>query len=581
MKRFLFLLAMLCIGGLQGENLLIEAESLPTPGKWQLGTAGAASQRTFVEAREKNAVASGHFCFETPGTYYVWVRNMSFSESWRRATVAIDGRKASSVGDEKTTLDTPAWIWSKSKRPLIVAKGEHKVELFADAANARIDAILLTTDKNYAPEEGKMLPEGSFRRLLPTDVSALKGKLEIGIACDKPAIAYRCGETITFRLAPRCDGKPLTAGKIRYCLRGDDGKSTSGEFQLTEKTNSFTLQTTLDRPGFCRLTCDLVDDKGELLQSVDAAGRAYQAHFDGGAGAEIDRIPACPEPADFDAFWTAQKARLEAVPMVATVQKIDSHSDAEFTTYAIEINCAGNRPATGFLIMPNGAAEKTLKAEVHFDGYGIGFPAIPGAHRRKAGKMVFFVNAHGAPLKATREEYVQFFAERKNYALTGNETPEKCYFLNMVLRDLRATQYLVSRPEWNGVDLEVVGGSQGGLQSLWMAALEPRVSQCSVEVPWNCNIGGRTLGLMAPDWGIREYTPALGYFDAANHAKRIACRVDVSRAGLGDYTCPPSGIARMYYNLACPKSIKWYQNSNHSKVPENPEIFVVEGNEMK
>ena len=59
-------------------------------------------------------------------------------------------------------------------------------------------------------------------------------------------------------------------------------------------------------------------------------------------------------------------------------------------------------------------------------------------------------------------------------------------------------------------------------------------------------------------------------------AKRIKnARVEITRAGLGDYTCPPSGLAISYKNIASPnKSIKWVQGSDHGFVPAGSEVIV-------
>jgi len=57
----------------------------------------------------------------------------------------------------------------------------------------------------------------------------------------------------------------------------------------------------------------------------------------------------------------------------------------------------------------------------------------------------------------------------------------------------------------------------------------------------------------------RAYSSELDYYLPVNHARRIpaTCRVDITRAGLGDYICPPPGIATLYNALHCPKSICW------------------------
>ena len=76
------------------------------------------------------------------------------------------------------------------------------------------------------------------------------------------------------------------------------------------------------------------------------------------------------------------------------------------------------------------------------------------------------------------------------------------------------------------------------------------------------------------EWYLK-WVPALGYYDLANMAKRIpgTCRVRITRAGLGDYTCPPSGVAAFYNSLSCPKSIVWVQGSTHSEVPPVREAY--------
>ena len=86
-------------------------------------------------------------------------------------------------------------------------------------------------------------------------------------------------------------------------------------------------------------------------------------------------------------------------------------------------------------------------------------------------------------------------------------------------------------------------------------------------------MGGReTLKRNGMTWGVGE-TEALRYFDPVNMAKRVSpkCKLTVTRAGLGDYTCPPSGIAVLFNNLKCDKTINWVQGSTHGHVP--PEGF--------
>ena len=57
------------------------------------------------------------------------------------------------------------------------------------------------------------------------------------------------------------------------------------------------------------------------------------------------------------------------------------------------------------------------------------------------------------------------------------------------------------------------------------------------------------------------------------------CRVEITRAGLGDYCCPPSGVAILFNNIPGPKKINWVQGSTHGYVPPEPhQAFSIEGN---
>ncbi len=88
---------------------------------------------------------------------------------------------------------------------------------------------------------------------------------------------------------------------------------------------------------------------------------------------------------------------------------------------------------------------------------------------------------------------------------------------------------------------------------------------------WGCDFymtSGPLKRLHGP-WFI-PYAPGLDYFDSINHIRRAKCPVEITRAGLGDYVCPPSGQAAYYNAIRTPKSILWVQGSQHGFVPPQP-----------
>jgi cephalosporin-C deacetylase-like acetyl esterase len=362
---------------------------------------------------------------------------------------------------------------------------------------------------------------------------------------------------------------------LKWVRTGDDQKKANGKETLLPGKPTV-IKTSLDQPGFIRLQACLTDHNGQVIKKKDHRGRLCNIAFDGGAGVKTEELQAAvSEPADFDEFWKKQKAKLATVPLKYKMEKI-SKPDAKVEVYAVSIDCAGSRPVTGYLTMPANAKDKSLPAQASYQGYGTGVQRAPKGG--PSNRIYFTINAHGYDLGKENKYYEDFFAGIKSngkiYAFDPkqNSNPETAYFNGMALRVMRSLQFLEKLPQWNGKNLTVSGGSQGGLQTIWAAALDPNVSFANPSITWCCDFAGKAKGRLG-GWHP-AYVPALNYYDAVFHAKRIKCPVVISRAGLGDYCCPPSGLAILYNNIKSPKEITWVQGSTHGFVPKNPQKFV-------
>jgi cephalosporin-C deacetylase-like acetyl esterase len=116
----------------------------------------------------------------------------------------------------------------------------------------------------------------------------------------------------------------------------------------------------------------------------------------------------------------------------------------------------------------------------------------------------------------------------------------------MYLRDSRALDYLLTRPDWDGKTIVLTGGSQGGQQSLALAGLRPdKISAVLVCVPAGADTNGDLHGRRAgfPFWPSSdpEAMRTALYFDPVNFGSRIKAPV---LAGMGfiDTISPPAGI---------------------------------------
>ena len=416
---------------------------------------------------------------------------------------------------------------------------------------------------------------------------------------DKDPLTYKPGEKMVLTVAPQGLEGAVPEGEyfLVWTRTGDDGLSEGGRVPFDGKP--FVCETKIDRPGFVRLQAHVVDKGGKKYvkrftgDAKTPEGRAAMNRFerqpkviffDGGAGADVETLRTEPEPGDFDAFWARQFARLDLVPLAADTKELPSKTPG-VRIYAVRVTCAGLRPVTGYLSVPkavDGGATFPARLETH--GYSGNRCTHPAPQTGRTDEIVLNINAHGLKLAAfgatdadTKALRFEIRSNGCDYAFDPrqNADAETAYFNGMVLRVKRALQYLKTVKGWNGKDLIASGGSQGGLQTIWAAACGEGVTRAESSITWCCDMYtsgklrlDRKLKLSGDGWYI-AWTAAMGYYDAANFAKRIpkTCHTNVTRAGLGDYCCPPTGLAKLWNNIPGNKEIHWVQGSQHGYVP--------------
>ena len=413
---------------------------------------------------------------------------------------------------------------------------------------------------------------------------------------DKNPLFYKPGEEIVFTLTPQDIEGELPAGEyfLAWERSGEDGIRESGKVPFTKEP--FTYRTKTDKPGFVRLYAAVVDKGGRRYRKVftgdattpegkramnDFERQKKEVFFDGGAGVEIDTLRTQPEPSDFDAFWKKQYARLDLVPIKADLVDVPC-SNPKVRIQAVRIDCAGLRPVTGYLTTPKAVDQgATFPCRLETHGYNGDrcSHGAPGWGREN--EIVLNINAHGLKLRefgATEADTKALRWEVRSHDCSyafdkqQNQDPEVAYFNGMVLRVKRGLQYLKTLKGWNGKDLFASGGSQGGLQTIWAAGCGEGVTRAESGITWCCDMAMNTIRkttkISGDGWYI-DWTDAMGYYDAANFAKRIpkSCHTIITRAGLGDYCCPPMGLAKLWNNIPGNKKILWVQGSEHGYVP--------------
>ena len=398
----------------------------------------------------------------------------------------------------------------------------------------------------------------------------------VNASTGKDPLAYEVGEPIVFTVHfGECNDQIPKGTRLAWSLRGDDGQNAAGVLEWDPATPA-TIQGSLASPGFLWLHVDFQDQDGKKLQFAFGS----DACLDAGAGVHPELLRGVPAPADFDEYWDDQRQALLDLPLKAKMEAALEKPNC--TVYKVTANCLGPRPMTAWLCIPRNAAGKSLPVVVGFHGYGFAGPQYRDPSWMNETEVIRMdVGAHGADLGREQAYYdaleKSLLGEHgSDYAFDyrENQSRDTAYFHGMVLRVMRALQFAKTLPQWNQKDLIVEGSSQGGLQTIWAAAMDPDVTLARPTVPWHCDIAGQSqLGRVFGTWRI-PYAPALEYYDGIHMAHRIHCTVEITRAGLGDYICPPSGIAVFYNALHCPKTIHWYQGSSHGFVPKGSQVHI-------
>ena len=380
--------------------------------------------------------------------------------------------------------------------------------------------------------------------------------------CDKDALSYKCGEEMKFEISLMEDGKPVLGQKLKWEIRADDG-SPERKGEAVSAAEPLKLSAKCNTPGFVNVCVYAVDENGKVPRSKIVKNASLS--FQGGAGADVEKIKnSGTEPADFDKFWAEQLAELAKVPMQCQKKPLPQFSqNGKFDVYELTIECVG-KPAKAFLSVPQGAKAKSLPMMAIFSGYGIS-RLDP---QNRDGFITLRVLRHSYD---TLREPAYYEAmkkgELKRFGLNAaeNKDPKNCYFKNMILRDLRALDYAKKNvPEWNGKTIITRGGSMGGFQSIFVAALDKDVSDCWADVPWMTDLWASDCGTTRLKCRFKpEWTPSIRYFDSTLAIKRVKCKTSIN-AWLGDYVCPPAGIMVLYNNANKNTKIDFGQNGIHS-----------------
>ena len=339
--------------------------------------------------------------------------------------------------------------------------------------------------------------------------------------------------------------------EVQYEIGPDEMPATTKGKAMLKNGRAIIDMGTMKQPGFLdlRLTASIADKK-------------YKHHVKVGFSPELLK-PFTKNPSDFDAFWKSNLEEARKTPVSVSCVKSDKYSTDEVDCYLLKIRTDKRHSIYAFLTRPKEAG----KYPVVLCPPGAGIKTIKEPMRNhyyaKNGFIRLEMEIHGLNPEMTEEQFKEIstaFSGENGYVENGLDDRDNYYMKHVYTGCVRAIDYLCSLPDWDGKNVFVQGGSQGGALSLVTAALDQRVTGCVANHPALSDVAGY-LDNRAGGWPhmVREHnmlTPdkvkTLQYYDVVNFARRIQCPVYLTW-GYNDDVCPPTTSYIVWNLITAPK----------------------------
>lgn len=366
---------------------------------------------------------------------------------------------------------------------------------------------------------------------------------------------YKTGENPKIQVQLYKYGIPVDNVTLKYEIGGD--------MMPADATGTATLKNgvadikmgTMKTPGFrdCRLTA-----------TID--GMTYRHHVKVGFSPE-KILPYTQMPDDFDNFWQHNKDELAKVPLSYTMTPAPQYSTDKMVCYLVKLTVTRQGQAIyGYLSMPKNAKPGSCPIVMCPPGAGIKTIKEPLRHKYygENGCLRFEMEIHGLNPEMSEQQFQEIskaFGGRENgYLQNGLDNKDNYYMKRVYMACVRAIDFLTSLPEWDGKNVAVQGGSQGGALAIVTAGLDPRVTLCVANHPALSDMAGYKAGraggyphfFNTPGMDTPDKLNTMAYYDVVNFAKKLTAPTYITW-GYNDNTCPPTTSYAVYNVITAPK----------------------------
>lgn len=366
---------------------------------------------------------------------------------------------------------------------------------------------------------------------------------------------YKTGEKANIEIQFYKYGIPRN-GEVTYTVGNDLlGTDTKGTVTLKNgraKINIGTKKT----PGF-----------RDVVLTMKLDGQSYTHHVKVGFSPEKIQ-PFTQEPKDFNTFWQGNLDELAKIPLSYTKEIAKEYCTDKVDCYLVKIPVSRRKQCVyGYLFYPKNAQPGKHPVVLCPPGAGIKTIKEPLRHKYYAenGFIRLEIEIHGLDPRLPKETFDDisraFNSDPTGYLENGIDNRDRYYMKHVYLALVRCIDLLTSLPEWDGRNVAVQGGSQGGALALVAAGLDKRVNLCVVNHPALSDMAGytekgRTGGYPHFNRMTGLYTPSnistMAYYDVVNFARKVKATTYMTW-GYNDNTCPPTTSYAVWNTLNCEK----------------------------
>lgn len=375
---------------------------------------------------------------------------------------------------------------------------------------------------------------------------------------------YKIGDRAEFSITVLKNNVPLNGIDVNYNIRPEkmdiweEGSEKLKDGAITVKAKKF------KNPGFLRCHA-----------SVEVDGKKYSSYAT--AGFSPDKIQASTNlPDDFQAFWDKGKQELAKVPVNPVLTLLPERCTDKANVYHVQLDNISGK-IYGILCTPK--KEGKYPAILHVPGAGIR-PYYGDVWEAEAGFVSFTIGIHGIPVNLDPVVYSDLMQGALNQYWRANlDDKDKYYYKRVYLGCVRALDFIETVDCFNGTDIGVTGGSQGGALSIITAGLDERIDYLAAFYPALSDLTGYLQG-RAGGWphmfrddftNKTEKIETSKYYDVVNFARFVKVPGWYSW-GYNDNVCPPTSMYAAYNLIKAKKELHVFQETQHWTFPEQQEL---------